>query len=127
MNTPDDLFEIEREGDTLIVTPHTDLSEVDFGQIEEGAREILELLKNSYGTNLILDFRRTDYYGSTALGFFVKLWKWVCAHDGKMAVCNLSNHEREILAITRLDSLWPICASRDEALAVVHGETLIGS
>lgn len=33
-----------------------------------------------------------------------------------MAFCNLSDHEREILAITKLDSLWAICDSREETL-----------
>ena len=36
-----------------------------------------------------------------------------------MAFCNVSNHEKEILQITRLDHLWPICSSRSEALAAV--------
>jgi hypothetical protein len=27
--------------------------------------------------NVVLDFHKTDYYGVTALGFFVKLWKKV--------------------------------------------------
>ncbi len=127
MQTQNKLFEIEREDETLIVTPALDLSEVDYSQIEEGGEEILDLLKRACVRNLVLDFHRTDYYGSTALGFFVKLWKWVSKQNGKMAVCNLSEHEREILAFTRLDMLWPIGSSREEALAAVRGKTLIGS
>jgi hypothetical protein len=37
-----------------------------------------------------------------------------------MAICNVSEHEREILDVTRLSKLWPLCASREEALAVVR-------
>jgi stage II sporulation protein AA (anti-sigma F factor antagonist) len=108
-------FEFERDGETLIVTPVTDLRELEFPQIEAGAKEILSLLASSSVKNVIMDFYRTDYYGSTALGFFVKLWKRVRERGGRMVFCNLSPHEREILAVMRLDTLWPLCGSREEA------------
>jgi anti-anti-sigma factor len=113
------IFEIEQQGDTLIVVPATDLRELDYERIEAGARGILQFLKRGSNRKVILDFERTDYYGSTALGFFVKLWKTLCRSNGRMAFCNVSEHEREILRITHLDELWPICASRREALEAV--------
>jgi anti-anti-sigma factor len=69
---------------------------------------------------VVLDFRKTDYYGSTALGFFVKLWKRVRDRDGRMAFCGVSDHEREILRVTHLDGMWPICSSREEAVQAVE-------
>jgi hypothetical protein len=36
-----------------------------------------------------------------------------------MAFCNLSPQEKEILRLTKLDSLWPICGSREEAMQTV--------
>jgi hypothetical protein len=38
-----------------------------------------------------------------------------------MAFCGVSDHEREILKVTKLDGLWPICDSREEALKAVQG------
>jgi anti-anti-sigma factor len=114
-------FEVELAGETLIVTPVMDLRELDFSGIEAGAREILDRLGNSTIKNVVLDFHKTDYYGSTALGFFVKLWKRVKERKGRMALCCLSEHEREILAVTKLDGVWPICSSRQEAIKSVRG------
>jgi anti-anti-sigma factor len=114
-------FEVEREGQTLIVTALRDLRESDYQEIEAGARNILRLLGNGTIRNVVLDFHRTDYYGSTALGFFVRLWKRVRDCDGRMAFCGVSDHEREILKVTHLDGLWPICSSREEALRAVQG------
>jgi len=37
-----------------------------------------------------------------------------------MAFCNLSPHERDILAAVELDRLWPLCDSREEALQMVN-------
>jgi anti-anti-sigma factor len=121
MTTPTGAFEVEREGQTLIVTARKDLRELNYQEVEVGACEILDLLRNGTIQNVVLDFHRTDYYGSTALGFFVKLWKRVRERGGRMAFCGVSEHEREILKITHLDGLWPICPSREEALKAVQG------
>jgi anti-anti-sigma factor len=96
-----------------------DLRELEYQRIEAGGREILDLLSGSGVKNVVLDFSRTDYFGSTALCFFLKLGKMVRLRDGRMALCNLSDHEREILQIMNLDYLWPICPSRSKALEVV--------
>jgi anti-anti-sigma factor len=115
------VFEVEQGGDTIVVVPAVDLRECDYQRIERGAESILHLLNGSGIKNVVMDFHRTDYYGSTALGFFVKLWKRVKQQGGRMAFCNVSAHEREILQVTQLDRLWPICPSRAEALAAVKG------
>ena len=111
VNTP-----IEQIGDTMVITPSQDLNESAFEQIETDANHALKLLEETHAKNAVLDFRNTDYYGSTALGFFVKLWKRVREAGGSMALCNVSDHEREILNITKLDRLWPICKTREEAM-----------
>jgi anti-anti-sigma factor len=115
-----EIFEIEQEGDTIIVVPAVDLQELDYQRFEAEAKKILDLLNGTSIKCVILDFHKTEYYESTALGFFVKLWMRVCRQNGRMAFCNISDHEKEILQITKLDHLWPICSSRIEALEVVR-------
>ncbi len=113
-------FLLERDGDTLVVTPQADLSELEYQQIEGGAREVLSLLGEGEVRNVVLDFHRSQYFGSTALGFFVKLWKRVRERGGHMAFCNVSGRGREILEVTKLTGLWPTCASRADALREVR-------
>jgi anti-anti-sigma factor len=113
------IFEVTQQDDTLIVVPTVDLRELEYQRIEEGAREILERLNGTGVKNVVLDFHKTDYYGSTAFGFFLKLLKRVRTQNGHMAFCNVSDHENEILQITKLDHSWPICSSRSEALKAV--------
>jgi anti-anti-sigma factor len=117
------LLKIEQEGDTLVVTPVTNLRELAFHEIEAGAKEVLELLERRHVRNVVLDFQNTDYYGSTALAFFVKLWKRISSHNGRLAFCNISDDEREVLRATKLDELWPLCRSREEAIALVKADS----
>jgi hypothetical protein len=45
----------------------------------------------------------------------------VLGRGGRIAFCNVSPHEREILAVTGLNGLWPVYPSRAEAVAAVAG------
>jgi anti-anti-sigma factor len=111
-----DLFDLEQQGDTVIIVPAIDMREFEYQRILSEAKQVFELIESGRIKNVVMDFARTDYYGSTALGFFLKLWKRVTSRGGRMAFCNISAHERKILEVTRLHRLWPIYASRKEAL-----------
>jgi anti-anti-sigma factor len=121
MNGTTSLFEAEQAGDTLIVFPTGNLRELDSLAIAEEGSELLERLSASSAKHVVIDFRRMDYGGSTALGFFVRLAHAVRERGGRMAFCNISEHEREILETTNLDRLGPLCASRQDALRAVRG------
>jgi anti-sigma B factor antagonist len=116
MHKSADIFEIDQKGDTIIVTPVTDLRELVYQQIEAGMNDVLNHLADTGVKNVVMDFHVTDYFGTTALGCFLRLWKRVKCQNGLMAFCNVSEHEREVLRITKLDNLWPIYSSKEEAL-----------
>jgi len=113
------IFEIEQQNDTIIVVPVVNLRELEYQRIEEGARKVLDFLNSNGIKNVVLDLHKTDYYGSSALGIFMKFWKRVRERNGRMAFCNVSAHEKDILQFTHLDHLWQICSSRNEALEAV--------
>ena len=112
---------IERDGDTVIVTPTRDLNEYRYLSASADAKSVLDLLDRALAKNVVVDLGRTDYYGSSALGFFVQLWNRVRRRHGRMAFCNVSDHEKEILLITHLDHLWLVCPSKWAALDAVRG------
>jgi anti-anti-sigma factor len=119
MHVPTPVFREETRGTTLIVTPQENLREFEFDRIEAGAEGVLKELDTGNIKDIVLDFHKTDFYGSTALGFFVKLWKRVRGKGGTMVFCNVSPHEREVLKMTHLDKNWPVCDSLQEALDLV--------
>ncbi len=114
-----EFFDAERDGKLLVVVPAKDLRELDFEQVESGAVSILEIVDTGKADRVVVDFHRSDYFGSTAIGFFVKLWKHLQSRSGKLALCNLSSHQRAVLVATKLDSVWKVCSTRDEAIAAV--------
>ncbi|MBW3543004.1 MAG: STAS domain-containing protein [Planctomycetes bacterium] len=119
------LFHIERQDDTVVVALLSDAGEFEYERLIAEAQEAFEVVEGSPDVkHAVVDFEYSDYVGSTALGFLLKLWKRVANRGGRMALCNLSKHEREILAATRLDTFWDLCESREEALEVVRSVTV---
>jgi anti-anti-sigma factor len=119
--TVPEIFQVEREGETLVVTALADLSELGYQQIEAGGRDVLDSIDQTAVRNVVVDFRKTDYCGSTALGLLVRIWKQVKSRGGRMALCHVSAHEKEILEVTHLDHVWPLFPSRSAALKAVAG------
>ena len=120
MDPQEHLFDISQVEQTLILSPVANLSELELSSFDDAIRTVMQQLESLGFRNVLLDFTGTDYYGSTALGFFIKLWKRVRSIDGSMVFCNVSSHEREVLELTRLDTLWTICDTRDDALAFLR-------
>jgi anti-anti-sigma factor len=121
MTTEEAIFVVQHEGDTLVLSLHADLREGLFWEIEHEAKPILDEFQDPALKNVVLDFAGTDLFGSSALGLFIRLDKRVKTRHGRMALCNLSEHQREILQVTKLDRLWPVHANRAEALRAVRG------
>lgn len=116
-----DLLAVECRDNTTILTPAGDLGEFAVNEIDNGSNRVIRRIQeNQNCQNVVIDFRNTDYFGSSALGLFLRLWKRVQERDGQMALCNLSEHEVDVLKITRLTEFWHICDSLDDAIAAVN-------
>jgi anti-anti-sigma factor len=116
------LFQWEVEGDTLILTALIDLNEKENRQIEEAKGDILSFLRRTPTKNVIMDFRNTHFFWSTAFNMFVQVWKEVRRRKGRMVFCNVCKQERKLLHYPKLDGLWPICSSREASIAATKGE-----
>jgi anti-anti-sigma factor len=108
-------FDIERIGSTLVLNLKKRMQEIEFAD----ATMILESLRMSRGSNVIVDCHDVDFLRSLVLGFFVTLSKRVNRGGGQMVFCNVSPKARQILRATKLDRVWTICGSRDEAIVEI--------
>lgn len=114
-----EMFEAERRGHTLIVTPTVDLGSLDYEQIKENGGHVLRTLETTGIRDVVIDLGRISYFSSSAIAFFGSIWEVINKSGGQMVFCNLNSEEANLLRITKLNTLWRICRSLDEALAVV--------
>lgn len=118
MNTPpaQDAFTIEIHGELTLISATPALETLEFGLEEQAAAMIVEPLRHQENPLVVFDLSRVNYFGSMFLALLLRCWKLVQARGGMMALAGVSPHARELLRITSLDIVWPIYATRREAM-----------
>lgn len=120
------ILQTKTMGDTLLIEVTGNLGAFTLQQIQSDAEAIVNGFETFYAVrHVVVDLARCDFFGSPGIGFFMRLWTQVRARGGSMVVCNASELERELLALTRLNELWPICDSLDEALEAVRNDICV--
>lgn len=114
-------FSVRSENDTLIVMALRDVGSLGEADVKPELDALLEQLRPPGPRNVVIDFAKVSYFGTSMLRAMHAIWRHVCNVQGKMALCNVSDLGREVLQVSKFDTLWPVCSSRDEALETVTG------
>lgn len=108
MHSPVDLFELDQSGSSLIVRPVANLGEFEFERIDAEITDLLQRLQDSDIRNVVVDFHRCAYFGSSAVSALLRIARAVRERGGEMVLSNLSKCEREVLDVLHLGELWTI-------------------
>lgn len=90
---------------------------IDASAIQELGEELFALVETQGLSRLILNFAAVEFLSSAALNKLIMLEKKVKAARGKLRLCNLRKEIYEVFAITRLNVLFDIKPTENEALA----------
>jgi anti-anti-sigma factor len=98
-------------GDFIIVSlpPRLDVSNAK--PLVEAVRSSIEQRNYFY----VFDFSGTETIDSTALGAIIQLYKSVKSHDGDLRLFRVGDGVKRVLAITRIDRVFSLFDSLDEA------------
>jgi anti-anti-sigma factor len=113
---PQDAFTIERRGELTVVSAMPALESIGMGLEEQAAELIFDPIRHVAEPLIVFDLSQVDYFGSVFLGVLLRCWKLVQAKGGTMALSCVSVRAKELLHLTSLDFVWPIYATRREAV-----------
>ena len=85
------------------------------GNRQELKQKVLERL-DSGERKFLIDFSNTGYIDSSGLGVLVSLSKKIREQGGELRLANLNEDLKTLFELTKLDTLFHISNSRDEAL-----------
>lgn len=91
---------------------------LDLNAIQELGDSLFAMVEQDRRTALVLDFRIVEYLSTAMIGNLVILDKKVKEKGGRLVLCNLTPVLKEVFAATRLNQVFEIENSIDEALAV---------
>jgi anti-sigma B factor antagonist len=85
------------------------------GNRQELKDDVLKLLGTG-ARKFLIDFKDTAYIDSSGLGVLVSLSKKIREKGGELRLSNLNEDLRTLFELTKLDTLFYIADSRDQAL-----------
>lgn len=117
-----DEFTIERHGEVTVIVTSPSLENFDPALVEQAGELMLEPLNRQAQPLLVVDLERVDYFGSAFLSLLLRCWRLTTSKNGQMVLSGVSPRARELLHLTSLDLVWPIYATRREAIAALHAD-----
>lgn len=113
----------------LNVTDHKDVKIVSFienkildeANIAEIGQALSQLIEAKHNPKLLLDFQNVDHLSSAALGMLININQKMKAQSGELRLANIKAQIKEVFVITKLDKLFRIYNTREEALKTFSG------
>lgn len=105
-------FNVSQQDDVTVVAVTGQLIVGNRQQLKEDVVELLD----SGSRKFLFDFEDTAYIDSSGLGVLVSLSKKIREKGGEMRLANLNEDLRTLFELTKLDTLFYIADSREEAL-----------
>lgn len=103
--------DVVRDGDTVVVAPS---GEVDLSRSPK-LRTVLREAQSSKPKRVIIDLGAVDYMDSSGVATLVEAFQIARRNNSKMVLCALTDRVRSIFEIARLDTIFTITSTRDEA------------
>lgn len=106
-----------RRSDRVVIVEFVDRKILEEMVIQEIGDELNKLVEAEPGIRLLLDFTNVDHLSSAALGMLITLDKKVKEQSGALRLANINKQIFEVFKITRLNKLFAIFATTNDAMA----------
>jgi anti-anti-sigma factor len=111
---------LDREICIVEVDPLQDLA--DEKAVEQFGDALYSHVRTLASPRVVVDLVHARFIGSTVIEALLRTWKHIKSRHGKLAVCGLNAACREVLAVSKLDSLWRAYETREEAVQELSGK-----
>jgi anti-sigma B factor antagonist len=113
-NTPELVQRIRRSGDAVLASL---VGEIDLHNSPQVRGALLDTLNREKPKRLILNLAGVPYMDSSAIAVLVESLQKIRKTGGKIYLTNLQPRVKGLLEIARLDAIFVISASEEEAMS----------
>ena len=106
---------VEERGDAVVISPQGDLHR----ETVEGFQMLADELLGAGRQYFVVDLGEASFVDSAGLGALVRLYKRVRIGEGDVRLARVSPNVMQILELTRLNRVFDIFASPQEAAASI--------
>ena len=101
----------------VTVAKFTDKKILDESNIQMIGNQLFGLVDDDGRRKIVLDFSNVEYLSSAALGKLITMNNKVKDSGGTLRLCSIRPDIYEVFAITKLNKVFDIRSTQDEALA----------
>ena len=112
-------YPLEIWRDTVVITPVGDAVGFSATTMNVELGRIREFVRSPEIRNLIVDLSRGNYFGSVVIGELVQLGHVIRERGGRTALTGLSSDMRDVLRVMKLEEMWEIFDTKEQALRKV--------
>jgi len=114
MDVRKSLYSVENMMGVQVVklVPRQILDQLQITEIGQGIKELVD----QGTTKLLLDFSNVDHLSSSSLGMLITVKKQIETNKGHLKLCAIKPTLFEVFKITRLDKVFSVYKTTDEAL-----------
>jgi anti-sigma B factor antagonist len=105
-----------RQQDGVTVVELQDRKILEEMAISRIGEKLGQLVEEQTRAKLLLDFRNVEHLSSAALGMLITLHKQLAEKQGQLALANIHPQIYEVFKITRLNKLFNIQSTTEDAL-----------
>lgn len=121
MGSASDMFSVEMAGSTIVISPVGNMNSLSGELLTEAAEMMTQLIESHESPMLVIDLSGVPSCSSVFMSFLLRCHKAVKSRGGEMVLSGVSHTMRELLSLTRLDTVWAVYQTRLEALDAVDG------
>jgi len=108
-------IEHRKSGDLLIVIPQQ--HRIDASSTKDFKGKMVDWI-NEGNQTIVLDLQKVDFIDSSGLGAIVSCYKSL-GGQGTLVICNISGTVASLFQLTRMNRVFRIFQSQDEAIAAL--------
>lgn len=114
--------EVLRVGDVTVAAPGPEYEHI-YENMLESLEGLLEVAATAEPPLLLVDLGHTRHVGSAFLGFLLRLSRCVTDRTGgRFGVCCATPFCLTVIKTTKMDTIWELFDTRDEAVAAFSNE-----
>ena len=117
MDTKQSRLVMHEEGDDITRVEFLDRNILEEANIQQIGDEITGLIERSANPRLLIDFQNVEHLSSAALGTLITINNKIRQKGGQLRLSNIDPQIYEVFVITRLNKLFQIHESNEQALA----------
>lgn len=107
---------IEQDRGVTVIALGPEYENLDEPQLERVRTTLLDAAEKADPPLAVLDLSHTKFFGSAFIEILVEAWNRLEKRGGRFCLCGVTTYCAEVLRVTRLDQLWPMYSTRDEAV-----------